>query len=78
MFSSLSQGLDVENFHCDVCELAKHNHVPFLTSKKKLCSFLFHSLGPSTIPNVFEAICFVSSIDDCTRVAFFCLNENLM
>lgn len=73
MFSSLSQGLDVENFHCDVCELAKHNHVPFLTSKKKLCSFLFHSLGPSTIPNVFEAICFVSSIDDCTRVAFFFL-----
>lgn len=47
MFSSLSQGLDVENFHCDVCELAKHNHVPFLTSTviPMFCSTLTNQFG---------------------------------
>ena len=72
LFPSLFKSLDVENFHCDVCELAKHKLVSFpISNKRSLFPFyLVHSeiWGPSTIPNVSRARWFVSFIDDCTRV----------
>lgn len=80
IFPFLFQGLDVENFHCEVCELAKHTRVPFLGSDKRssLPFYLIHSdiWGPSTIPNVFGIRWFVSFINDCTLVTWLFLLEH--
>lgn len=82
MFPQLFQGLDVTEFHCDVCELAKHTRVPFPSSNKSSNPFdLVHSdvWGPSAVPNISGARWFLSLIDDCTRLrGFFYLNRNLM
>ncbi|XP_071902713.1 uncharacterized protein [Coffea arabica] len=34
MFPSLFKGFDVQSFHCDICEYAKHTRVPFPISNK--------------------------------------------
>ena len=77
LFPSLFKSLSVENFHCEVCELAKHKRVPFPISNKRssIPFYLIHSdiWGPSTIPNVSGARWFVSFIDDCTRVTWIFL-----
>jgi hypothetical protein len=56
LFPSLFKGLNVESFHCEVCELAKHKRVSFPVSNKRssIPFYLIHSdiWGPSTIPNV--------------------------
>ncbi|KAJ9690830.1 hypothetical protein PVL29_013135 [Vitis rotundifolia] len=74
MFPHLFQGLDVFEFHCETCELAKHTCVSFPISNKR-SSHPFHLIhsdiwGPSTVPNVFGVRWFVSLIDDCTRVTW--------
>ncbi|RVW82043.1 Retrovirus-related Pol polyprotein from transposon TNT 1-94 [Vitis vinifera] len=71
MFPHLFQGLDISEFHCETCELAKHTRVSFPISNKR-SSHPFHLIhsdiwGPSTIPNVSGARWFVSLIDDCTQ-----------
>lgn len=45
MFPSLFKGFDVQSFHCDICEYAKHTRVPFPISNKRSSSpfFLIHS-----------------------------------
>ena len=72
LFPSLCKDLDVEKFHCEVCELAKHKRVPFPISYKKssIPFYLIHNdiWGPSIISNVSGARWFVSFIDDCTHV----------
>ena len=73
MFPYLFQGLDISEFHCETCELAKHTCVSFPIINKR-SSHPFHLIhsdvwGPSTIPNVFEARWFVS----CTRVTWIFL-----
>ena len=77
MFPSLFKGLDVEHFHCEVCELAKHKCVSFPVSNKKspIPFYLIHSdiWGPFPIPNITGAKWFVSFIDDCTRVTWIFL-----
>ena len=77
MFPHLFQGLDISEFHCDICELAKHTRVsfPISNSRSSLPFHLIHSdiWGPSTIPNVSGARWFVSLIDDCTRVTWLFL-----
>ena len=77
MFPHLFQGLDISEFHCDVCELAKHTRVSFpISSKRSFHPFhLIHSdiWGPATIPNVSGARWFVSLIDDYTRVRWLFL-----
>ena len=77
MFPSLFSKLDVESFHGDVCELAKHKHSPFPTNNKgSLEPFhLIHSdiWGRSPIPNISGALWFVSFINDCTKVSWFFL-----
>ena len=70
MFPYLFQGSDINEFHCETCELARHTRVPFPIRNKR-SSHPFHLThsdiwGPSTIPNVFGAHLFVSLIDDCT------------
>ena len=77
MFPKLFQGLDISEFHCDICELAKHTRVSFPISNKR-SSHPFHLIhsdiwGPSTIPNISGARWFVSLIDDCTRVTWIFL-----
>ncbi|KAL3516705.1 hypothetical protein ACH5RR_023607 [Cinchona calisaya] len=77
MFPQLFQGLDIGEFHCDICELAKQTRVSFPISYKR-SSQPFQSIhsdiwGPSTIPNVSGSRWFVSLIDDCTRVTWLFL-----
>lgn len=44
MFPLLFKGLDVEDFHCDVCELAKHKRVSFpITNKSSLPFTIIHN-----------------------------------
>ena len=56
MFPSLFKGLNIKDFHCDVCELTKRNLVPFPISNRRSSNpfDLIHSdiWGPSTIPNI--------------------------
>lgn len=80
LFPSLFQGIRVEEFHCEVCELAKHKRVPFSLSNNRspIPFYLIHSdiWGPSSVPNVSGARWFVSFIDDCTRVTWIFLLKN--
>ena len=72
MFPSLFKNIDVESFHCEVCEFAKHHKVSFpLSNTGSLSPFsLIHSdiWGPSRISNISGAKGFVTFIDDCTRM----------
>ena len=74
MFPSSFTHLDVNNFHCGTCELAKHHRVSFLMSNKKSSTpfALIHTdiWGSSRIPNISGAQWFVSFIDDCSRVTW--------
>ena len=80
MFPTLFKGLDIQPFHCDICEYAKHTRVSFLISNKRSSFpfFLIHSdiWGPSTIPNISGLRWFVTFIDDCTRVSWIYLLKN--
>ena len=77
MFPSLFTNLAAENFHCEVCELAKHRRVPSLISNKRspIPFYLVHSdiWGPSIVSNVSRARWSVSFIDDCTQVTWIFL-----
>ena len=80
MYPTLFKGLDIQHFHCDICEYAKHTRVSFPISSKRSSSrfFLIHSdiWGPSTIPNILGSRWFVTFIDDCTRVSWIYLLKN--
>ena len=80
MFSSLFKGFDLEYFHCNDSEFAKHKCASFQKSNTKTLNpfSLIHSdiLGPSTITNISSARWFVSFIDDCTRVTWIYLLKN--
>ena len=55
MLPLLFKGIDVEKLHCDVCELAKHQHASFPISNQRVSIpfVLVHSdiRSPATIPN---------------------------
>ena len=74
MFPSLFKNIDVEFFHCEVCEFAKLHRVSFpLSNTRSLSPFsLIHSdiWGPSRISNISGAKGFVTFIDDCTRMTW--------
>ena len=80
MFPTLFKGLDIQPFHCDICEYAKHTHVSFPISNKRSSSpfFLIHSdiWGSSTIPNISGSKWFVTFIDDYRRVSWIYLLKN--
>lgn len=60
MFSHLFHGLDMSEFHCDTCELAKHAHVSFPINNKRTAHHfhLIHSdiWGPSTNTKCFWSL----------------------
>ena len=77
MFPSLFKNLESEEFHCDVCEFAKHTRTSFPISNKR-SSYPFHLIhsdiwGPSIVSNVSGSRWFVSFINDCTRVTWIFL-----
>ena len=80
MIPTLFKGLDIQPFHCDICEDEKHTHVSFPISYKISSSpfFLIHSdiWGLSTIPNILGSKWFLTFIDDCTRVSWIYLLKN--
>lgn len=73
LFSSLFSGLDVVNFHCYVCELAKSHQVSFSPSlNKSSTSFMlvhFDASGPFK-DTICSARWLVTFIDDCTRMTW--------
>jgi len=74
MFPSLFKNLDVEQFHCEICEFTKHHRVSFPISDSRYVSpfTIIHSdiWGPYNIPNISKAKGFVTFIDDCTRMTW--------
>ena len=79
---SLFKRLDVESFHCNVYEFAKHRQATFLISNKR-SSDPFHLIlsdiwDSSIVSNIFGAHWFVSFTDDYTRVVwiFFLKNKS--
>ena len=72
MFPNMFQGLDVTNFHYDVCELSKYHRVSYDVSNKLSLFpfFLVHSdmWGLSKVPNCSGAKWFISFVDNCTRM----------
>lgn len=71
--------IDVENFHCEICEFAKHHYASFPISNKNASIHfsLIHSdiWGPSIVSNILEARWFVSFIDDFTIVSWIILRK---
>ena len=71
---SLFKNLDVGSLYCEVCEFAKHKHVPFPISNKMSLfpSSLVHTdvWDPANVPNISGAKWFLTFIDDCTRVTW--------
>ena len=69
MFPTLFRDLDIQDFQCSVCELAKHKRVPYPSSNKRtsLPFSLIHSnvWGPATVPNISGAQWFIVFVDDC-------------
>ena len=56
LFPSLLKNLDVENFCCEVCELAKHKRVSFHVSNKistsPFCLIHIDVWGPPNVANI--------------------------
>ena len=81
MFPALFRGLDVKNFQCSVCELAKHKRVTYPSSNKRtyVPFSLIHSDvwgRPATVPNISGAQWFILFVDDCTRVVWLFLMKH--
>ncbi|KAF7827283.1 coatomer subunit alpha-2-like [Senna tora] len=70
-------GLTIEDFHCEVCELAKDKRVSFPVSNSRTSvpfALIYSDIwGPSTVSNISRARWFVSFIDDYTRVTWIYL-----
>ena len=79
MFPTLFKRLDIQPFHCDVCEYANYTRVSFpISNKRSSPFFLIHNdiWGPSTIPNILGSRWFVAFMNDCTRVSWIYLLKN--
>jgi hypothetical protein len=75
LFPLFFKTLDVESFHCEVCELAKHKRVPFSVSNK-MSTFPFYLVhtdvwGPSNVPNISGTRWFVTFTDDSGYLGLF-------
>ena len=71
IFLDMFEKLNVQNFHCDVCEYAKHHRLSFPLSNKK--SFVPFSLihtgiwGPTKVHSISRVSWIVLFVDDCIR-----------
>jgi len=74
LFPNLFQKVDIQMFHCDTCEFARHKHVNLPSSNERMVVpfALIRSdvWAPSSIPNLSWAHWFVIFIDNCTRVSW--------
>ena len=83
LFPSLFKSLSVENFHCEVCELAKHKRIPFqLVIKEVLFLFILFTV---TFGVHLPFLMFLvqgglspSLMTALVLLGFFCSNTNLM
>ena len=80
MFPTMFGKLDIQSFHCDVCEFAKHHCVSFLSRNNK-CSIPFSLIyidvwGLTRIQSISRPKWFVSFIDDCKRVTWVFLMKH--
>ena len=68
LFPSLFKNINMSQFNCEVCELAKHQHSVFQARpyKKSTPFTLIHSdiWDPSSVPNLSNIRWFISLIDD--------------
>ena len=73
-------GISVEDFQCEICELAKHKRVSFLINSERTTNpfNLINSniWGPAEVPNVSGSRWFVTFIDDYSRVTWVFLLKN--
>lgn len=76
LFPSLLVKVDVSNFQCDVCELAKSHRAsfPLILNKSPIPFMIIHSdvWGPSKVLPLGGSRWFVTFIDDCTRMTWVC------
>lgn len=83
MFPTMFGKLDIQSFHCYVCEFTKHHHVSF-PSRTNKCSIPFSLIhtdvwGLTWIWSIYGAKWFVSFIDDAQGLhGYFLWNTNLM
>lgn len=74
LFPKLFSALDISKLHCEVCELAKHQPVPYPLSINTSLSpiAIIHSdvWGPSRVISSSGARWFVTFIDDYSRVSW--------
>ena len=83
MFPTIFGKLDIQSFHCYVCEFTKHHHVSF-PSRTNKCSIPFSLIhidvwGLTRIWSIYGAKWFVSFIDDAQGLhGYFLWNTNLM
>lgn len=70
MFPALFRDLDIKDFQCFVCELAKHKRVPYPSSNKRTSlpfSLIYSDVWDlATVPNISRARWFIVFVDDCT------------
>ena len=80
LFPQLFSQLNVSDFKCDICELAKSHRVPFPISMNKshVPFMVIHSdvWGPANTSSLSGARWFVSFIDDQTRMTWICLMKS--
>jgi len=71
LFPTLFKNLNLQSLHSEVCELAKHKHIPFPMTNKISTSpfYLVHTNvgSPSKDPNILGAKWFITFTDDCTK-----------
>ncbi|BBH03624.1 hypothetical protein Prudu_014548 [Prunus dulcis] len=74
LFPSLLSSVDLSQFKCEICELAKHHRVSYpLSINKSSAPFaLVHSdvWGPSRVSNLSNSKWFVTFIDDYSRLTW--------
>ena len=80
MFPKLFSQLNVSDFKCDICELAKSHRVPFpISMNKSPAPFMvihFDVWGPTNTSFLSGARWFVSFIYDHTRMTWVCLMKS--
>ena len=80
LFPKLFSQLNVSDFKCDICELAKSHCVPFPISMNKSPApfMVIHSdvWVPANTSSLSGARWFVSFIDDHTRMTWVCLMKS--
>ena len=80
LFSSMISNLDIFEFSCQTCILAKSHRVSYLTNSNKSCIpfalIHFDVWEPTSYSDNFGFRWFVTFIDDCTRMTWLYLMKH--